>query len=349
VNFRFFHNTGAVAGTFSAVGVVVVILLVFIATRWVRQRRAKRLDAEIDEVAAAGANSGFAHDDYDYRSNATNFGGYSETSHGTLGQQPLAHADAYPTGDSYAAAGAGGGAGAAAAAGMAGIGRARSQRSTGDPFGAFAAPHDLPPLPSHAPENYELADANSLRYRRSAGAGAYQYDPIIGGYGAGDDPYAIARGPSQRRHGTPGSQEAGYGQSFYPPMPQAQHQPPLPPLPPPQQQQYTSYSARSGPAAGSDAYGGVEQEELSNPHSAGASKANLVDRQSDESARSAGHPAYAIGSHEDHDHEPELGEQSEDDEPEADHNPRVLRVRLFRFLGHGPPLTFCSVPQVANE
>lgn len=48
----FFQNKGAVAGTFSAVGVVVAVLAVVLITTCIRRRRAKRFD---DDVAAAAA------------------------------------------------------------------------------------------------------------------------------------------------------------------------------------------------------------------------------------------------------------------------------------------------------
>ncbi|EIN08119.1 hypothetical protein PUNSTDRAFT_144542 [Punctularia strigosozonata HHB-11173 SS5] len=47
----FFHNTGAVAGTFSAVGVIALVIFAYIVTMAIRRRRARRFDEEVDEAA----------------------------------------------------------------------------------------------------------------------------------------------------------------------------------------------------------------------------------------------------------------------------------------------------------
>jgi hypothetical protein len=49
---RFFQNKGAVVGTFTAAGIVAVVLAVVFVTTCIRRRRAKRFD---DDVAAAAA------------------------------------------------------------------------------------------------------------------------------------------------------------------------------------------------------------------------------------------------------------------------------------------------------
>jgi hypothetical protein len=323
----FFNNKGAVAGTFTAVGVVVAVILVLIATRWVRRRRERKFDLENDEAAAAaaaaGANPDF-HDDYDYRSGNTNFGGYSETSHGTLAQPALPpHSEAFTANNA--------GYGATDAFGVAGVGaaatqRARSQRNGGgthDPYNAFGVPNDMPAMT----ENYEMADANNLRYRRSTGP--YQFDPIIGAFGAGDDPYAIARGQSVRQpkanvsRGTSLSGPTAFstdsgssghnqpGQPFRAPYAQQQQQS-LPPLP-----TQPKYDAQAYGNGNSLAYGGIDHDaaDLPNPHSANESAANLMPRYSSEDS-APDHPSYII-----------QDEHSDDEEPE--HNSRVLRVRFF--------------------
>jgi hypothetical protein len=330
----FFQNKGAVAGTFTAVGLVVAILLVFIATRWVRRRREKKFDKEIDqaaaEAAAAGANPDFA-DDYDYRSNGTGFGAYSEASHGTLAQPPLGH-DAYGNlGAASVAEGAG-----AAGIGVGAMARARSHRSGGaDQYSQFSG------AAQPMAENYEMTDSQNLRYRRSTGP--YQYDPILGGYGAGDDPYAVARGSSVRHGANSGSLSRATsgsasheqyvnqpGQPFVAPgyPPQQQYQPPVPPLPAAQQQQQQQQAHSAGLLAGQgasppdDYYGTHEPASgaLPNPHSArelppSGSQAALVHRHSTDDE---GEQPYAVG------HEEESDDDEGDDEPE--HNPRVLRV-----------------------
>jgi len=187
--FSFFHNTGEVAGVFSVVGVVALVIVFFFLTSYIRERRARKLDREIDEAAAAAAT---AHapdfDDYDFHSGGGGFGHYSETSHGTFNQPPLSHepplnnlAD-IPT--SYEPYGRGGGGGA----GAAGIGaRGRSQRGgvQPDPYGAFANP----------PEQYEMYETRRSWHQGipRGGQGATTYDLLQAAGLAGSDPYAATR------------------------------------------------------------------------------------------------------------------------------------------------------------
>lgn len=49
----FFHDKGAVVGTFTAVGIVVAILVALFATTCIRRRRAKQFDADVAAAAAA--------------------------------------------------------------------------------------------------------------------------------------------------------------------------------------------------------------------------------------------------------------------------------------------------------
>ena len=200
----FFGNTGAVAGVFSVVGVLVLILAVVLVTTCIRRRRRKQFDRDVDEAAreAAGAQPPIFLDDaddnnfrnkpaftgYSDRSNA--YTGYSDTTHGTYAQPPMM--DQY-NGESYGMqnvssqqpydtgfAGVGAGAGAAGA-GIAGLGtrRARSQRRPDDnsTAGFGSSGHhqgfgeDLSPYPAFvAPGagNHTNAYASDSRYPSNA-------------------------------------------------------------------------------------------------------------------------------------------------------------------------------------
>lgn len=126
--YSFFHNKGAVAGVFTVVGLVVLVLIVALGTNAVRRRRAKKFD---DEVAAAAAEANksphYPFDDYD------------DDLSGSLTQPPLAprggiggesyNMSEYPGASGYghtAAYGAGAAMGAGAAGG--GVNRAVSRR-----------------------------------------------------------------------------------------------------------------------------------------------------------------------------------------------------------------------------
>lgn len=75
----FFHNKGAVAGVFTVVGLVALVLVVALATNAVRRRRAKKFDEEVAAAAAeASKTPHYPFDDYD------------DDLSGSLSQPPLA-------------------------------------------------------------------------------------------------------------------------------------------------------------------------------------------------------------------------------------------------------------------
>jgi len=92
----FFKNTGAVAGVFSVVGLIVIAIFVALVTNAVRRRRAQKFDRDVAEAAAeAAASSRSPFDDYTYNGSSGGGGGggggypYSDTTHGTFGQAPM--------------------------------------------------------------------------------------------------------------------------------------------------------------------------------------------------------------------------------------------------------------------
>ncbi|KAI0713959.1 hypothetical protein C8Q76DRAFT_473068 [Earliella scabrosa] len=206
----FFSNTGAVAGVFTVVGLVAVVIIVAVITNAIRRRRAEKLDREIAEAAAEAAQSqpAFMDDDYypddrrpggagsgggDVRSMTT---GYSDTTHGTFAQQPMGHGESYNMAE-LSPYDYGAGAGVAGAAGAAGIGamglnRARSM-GTGNqsqPYGAFAAPQPAMPNPYDDPNAYNAQQQN-MHYRPRGGGADDLLDAagLSGGAAAG---YAAA-------------------------------------------------------------------------------------------------------------------------------------------------------------
>ncbi|KAH8114259.1 hypothetical protein DFH11DRAFT_1727246 [Phellopilus nigrolimitatus] len=137
----FFNNKGAVAGVFTVVGLVALVIIIAIATNAIRRRRAKKFDDEVAAAAAeAGASPRYPFDDFDDHAQGAGSAGYGMSqysdpeSHGTLSQVPLSHA-----GESYDMSELSGhnpsyGAGAAAVgAGAAGIGASRSMARRGGP------------------------------------------------------------------------------------------------------------------------------------------------------------------------------------------------------------------------
>ncbi|KAG6871404.1 hypothetical protein C0995_004965 [Termitomyces sp. Mi166 len=89
-NKEFFQNTGAVVGTFTVVGLVVLALLIFLTTYIMRRRRKAKFNRELDEATSEAANTSVPVflDDDDGRGRAE--GVYSDTSsHGTYAQQPI--------------------------------------------------------------------------------------------------------------------------------------------------------------------------------------------------------------------------------------------------------------------
>lgn len=177
--YSFFQNTGAVAGVFTVVGIIVVAIVIAILTTALRRRRAKRFDRDVAEAAreaAAAHPPVFADDDLDGDHNYGNSGNYGEysdvSSHGTYAQPPMGHIgggggqEAYgmselqhPSYDPYLA---GVGAGAAGVGAAGALARARSQREMG-------------------------ADGMGM-----AGYGAGGFNP---GYGETQSPYPAFAGP----------------------------------------------------------------------------------------------------------------------------------------------------------
>lgn len=159
----FFHNTGEVAGVFTVVGLIAVVLIVALLTNAVRRRRAKRFDQDVAQAAAEAAAAGHApaftdDDDYGYAADPMrerdtaerSYTGYSDNSHGTYAQQPLQPGENYNMNefasfDPYAASAAG-----AAGIGAAGVNRAKSVGRTqpGTPYHAFAGPTAPDPVPA---------------------------------------------------------------------------------------------------------------------------------------------------------------------------------------------------------
>ncbi|KAH7919804.1 hypothetical protein BV22DRAFT_1040583 [Leucogyrophana mollusca] len=188
----FFSNTGAVAGVFTVVGLVVVAIFIALVTNAVRRRRAKRFDRDVAEAAAeAAASARSPFDDYAYSGSGSGAGGggtyagYSDNSHGTFAQAPmsLAHPnesygmsemsrfDPYSAGAaSLAAAGMDRSRGRTesetGAPGIAGVGAGNLARepSRRSPYHAFAGPGQPQP-------QMQMQDNNSgsLRYRRGPG------------------------------------------------------------------------------------------------------------------------------------------------------------------------------------
>lgn len=163
---RFFSNKGAVAGVFTVVGLIALVVLIALITNAIRRRRAKKFDDEIAAAARDAANTqipnfAYVDDDDDYRpgpySGVTNGAKYSDTSHGTYAQTPMAVPESYgmrelsphgPNPGEYFDPRATDPSIASGAAGI-GVARARSMRDGGyaaglaegaSPYAAFAAP-----------------------------------------------------------------------------------------------------------------------------------------------------------------------------------------------------------------
>ena len=156
---RFFSNTGAVAGVFTVVGLIVVALIVALVVNAVRRRRAQKFDRDVAEAAAeAAASSRSPFDEYSYNNTGGNGGGggggggygYSDNSHGTYQLPPVA-----PRNDAY---------------GM-------TEMSQYDPYAAGAA-------------SLAASAVGRSRSRKESEPGA----PGIAGVGAG----TLAREPSKR-------------------------------------------------------------------------------------------------------------------------------------------------------
>jgi hypothetical protein len=184
-NKGFFDNTGAVAGTFSVVGLVGLGILIFIVTTVIRRRRAERFDKDVAlaaaEAAATSQNPGF-DDDYAYGSNGHGAGSYGYAD--TYNQDPVKFPPPRETygmsdigGTTYAdpdnySTGTGGGPGAAGI-GAGALYRSKSGKDQLEPYHAYAA-HQDPTMSQQA----------NLRYRNPAQDRWDGPNPVGGGYDA---------------------------------------------------------------------------------------------------------------------------------------------------------------------
>lgn len=146
------------AGTFSAVGVVALVIIGFLITAGIRRRRARKFDDEVEEAAAeaAKATDRAYMDDDDYSPGGganSQHTGYSDVTHGTFAQQPMSvesygmreinpggyvnYHDIQPAGQAQADYNPYG------AAGVGAVGRSKSMRDPNGstPYNAFAQPH----------------------------------------------------------------------------------------------------------------------------------------------------------------------------------------------------------------
>ena len=274
--FSFFHNTGAVAGVFSVVGIIVLVLIFVLLTSFVRRRRARKFDREIDEAAAAAAAAQAPDfDDFDYTSGTgIGYGPYSETSHGTYNQPPLSHersrnnlVDIPTSFDTQNNTGNPGAAGIGA--------RGRSMRGgMQDPFGALANP----------PEQYEMNESRrswNQGSHRGAGTEVTTYDMLQAAGLSGSDPYAVTRAPSTRlanlpmQSGVSGlTRSQSQGTSALPTTAENYPMPTAVPAYPGGQDTYppekARYSGSYRPAGDPDVYGGYLDQpssSMENPYS----------------------------------------------------------------------------------
>jgi len=191
----FFENTGAVAGTFSVVGLIGLGILIFIVTAVIRRRRAERFDKDVAlaaaEAAATAHNPDF--DDYGYSSNGHGVGTYGYAD--TYRQDPVTYA---PTREAYGMSDVGGvsyadpdnySVGTAAGPGAAGIGagalfRSKSGKDQQDPFNAYVVHQD------------PVMQQNQASLRQRAPTQGRRDDPGLGGGG-----YDAARNVSRPDNG----------------------------------------------------------------------------------------------------------------------------------------------------
>ena len=153
----FFENTGAVAGTFTVVGLVGLAILIFIVTAVIRRRRADKFDKDAAlaaaEAAATAHNPDF-DDDYGFGSARPGAGryGYTETYQAPVQLPPMREAygmsnvgaNTYADPDNYSL-GTGGGPGAAGI-GAGTLYRSKSGKDQSDPYNAYAT-HQDPVMP----------------------------------------------------------------------------------------------------------------------------------------------------------------------------------------------------------
>jgi hypothetical protein len=177
----FFQNTGAVAGTFTVVGLAGIAILIFIITAVIRRRRAEKFDKDAAlaaaEAAATAHNPNF-DDDYGFDSGRHGVGayGYADNYQPPVQFPPMREAygmsnvgaTTYSDTDKYSV-GTGGGPGAAGI-GAGALYRSKSGKDQPDPFGAYVA-HQDPPMSQQ--------QAN-LRYR-NPGQDRWEDPNLLGG------------------------------------------------------------------------------------------------------------------------------------------------------------------------
>ncbi|TFK35422.1 hypothetical protein BDQ12DRAFT_668516 [Crucibulum laeve] len=205
----FFQNTGAVAGVFTVVGLIVLAVVIALITNGIRRRRAKKFDDEIEAEAAAAAAAtapAFLDDDDDPYGPGGFRGGYG--------------GGAYAAGGAAGAYGAsrGGGGGYGDQGGGGGGGYANDPYSDVSSHGTYAQPamstghgetYGMREL-SHAPGPGEIFDPYTAGAAGLAGAGAAGIGVARarsmrdGGYAAGlqegASPYPAFAGPSGPSH-----------------------------------------------------------------------------------------------------------------------------------------------------
>lgn len=219
------------AGVFTAVGLIALVLLVALATNAVRRRRARKFD---DEVAAAAAEAAATaprypfDDEYDSPGGGNKYGvgSYSDPeSHGTLSQPPMSVAgESYNMNElsGYNPSFGTGAAAAGAGAGAAGIGanRSMSRREPGAAYADYGAggniagfgsgpPGGQPqqPMPYNQPYNAFADDSydryavpnSGLHRNGTRGAADFGYGAAVGAVGTAvtSDAAPLNRGPSQ--------------------------------------------------------------------------------------------------------------------------------------------------------
>ena len=175
----FFNNTGAVAGVFVVVGLVVVGVAFALGLLCFRRRRRQRLDREVTAAAiAASHNSGRSPLDED--ADVSSGGPHTSESYPSSADQPMAQYNNY--GASYGNAGgydAYGAAGAGAAGGAAGAAYGQHQGQYSDApaeYGGQQGAYDQ--AGGYSDQNYGNQNYDNGQYAPAhADGGAYYFDP----------------------------------------------------------------------------------------------------------------------------------------------------------------------------
>jgi hypothetical protein len=177
----FFNNTGAVAGVFVVVGLVVVGVAFALGLLCFRRRRRQRLDREVTAAAiAASHNSGRSPLDED--ADVSSGGPHTSESYPSSADQPMAQYNNY--GASYGNAGGYDGYGAAgaaatggAAAGGAAYGQHQGQYSDAPAeYGGQQGAYDQ--AGGYSDQNYGNQNYDNGQYAPAhADGGAYYFDP----------------------------------------------------------------------------------------------------------------------------------------------------------------------------